>query len=47
MRAKVVNYAANDERRLSNGEISTGTMEVVMKGNVHNDSVRIVRINPM
>lgn len=47
VRAKVVNYAANDERRLSNGEISTGTMEVVMKGNVHNDSVRIVRINPM
>lgn len=47
VRAKVVNYAANDERRLSNGEISTGAMEVVMKGNVHNDSVRIVRINPM
>lgn len=47
VRAKVVKYAANDERRLSHGEISTGAMEVVMKGNVHNDSVRIVRITPL
>ncbi len=47
VRAKVVKYAANDERRLNNDEISTGAMEVVMKGNVHNDSVRIVRITPL
>ena len=47
IRSKIINYKAQDERWLYNDEISTGAMEIVMKGSVLNDTVRIVRITPM